>query len=71
MSSLKLFGLLELLPIKSLKNIGCKVNEITIAEKNTKEGNKKFNELKEEFVETFWKDGIPLPDFHDLHASFN
>ena len=33
MSSLKLFGLLELLPIKSLKNIGCKVNEITIAEK--------------------------------------
>ena len=46
-------------------------NEIRIAEKNTKEGNKKFNELKEEFVETFWKDGVPLPDFHDLHASFN
>ena len=45
------------------------MNEIRIAEKNTKEGNKKFNELKEEFVKTFWKDGIPLPDFHDLHAS--
>ena len=46
-------------------------DEIRIAEKNTKEGNKKFNELKDEFIETFWKDGIPLPDFHDLHASFN
>ena len=46
-------------------------DEIRIAEKNTKEGNKKFNELKDEFVETFWKGGIPLSDFHDLHASFN
>ena len=50
-------------------------DEIRIAEQNTKEGNKKYNELKDEFIETFWKDGISFTDLHDhqaeIHSSFN
>jgi radical SAM superfamily enzyme YgiQ (UPF0313 family) len=44
-------------------------DEIRIAEKNTPEGNQKYNDLKEEFLATFWKDGVSLPDFADLHDS--
>ena len=50
-------------------------DEIRIAEENTKKGNKKYNELKDEFIETFWKDGISFTDLHDhqeeIHSSFN
>ena len=36
--------------------------QIEKAEKDTKEGKKIFNELKEEFVETFWKDDSSFED---------
>jgi len=46
-------------------------DQIKIAEANTKEGNREYNNLKEEFMETFWKDGISFEesasgtDIHD------
>ena len=37
-------------------------DQIRIAESNTKEGNREYNNLKVEFMETFWKDGISFED---------
>ena len=50
-------------------------DQIKIAEANTKEGNREYNNLKEEFMETFWKDGISFEEFasgtdiHDLQEA--
>jgi len=50
-------------------------NEIRIAEENTKKGNEKYNELREEFIDTFWKDGVSFPDLHEdeekIYNNFN
>ena len=37
-------------------------DQIKIAEANTKEGNREYNNLKEEYMETFWKDGISFEE---------
>ena len=52
-----------------------KWNEIRLAEKNTKEGNKIYSELRGEFIQTFWKDDISFGNPHDyqeeIYASTN
>ena len=39
--------------------------EIRLAENNTKEGNKIYSELRDEFIQTYWRDGISFGAPHD------